>query len=156
MEIIKFDECIKKLNVNFIQVSIMEQTLMDAKLIMLCKKVYAELGLYHRERTYQNALEYELIKTGHKTIKEYPLKIWYDEQVMNTYFIDIVIGNLPIEIKVVKNMGVAERNQIKNYMINIGSSIGYLINFGYHELEILKFEDVVGEMVETELLEPEI
>ena len=127
---------------------------MDVKLITMCKKVYAELGLYHRERTYQNALEYELIKTGHKTIKEYPLKIVYDNQVMNTYYIDIVIGNLPIEIKTIKNMGTAERYQIRNYMLNIGSDIGYLINFGHHELEVLRFNDVVGELVETELLEP--
>ena len=141
---------------NFIQESIMGESFMDLKLIAICKKVYSELGVYHRERTYQNALEYELIKTGHKTIKEYPLKIWYDSQVMNTYFIDIVIKDLPIEIKAVKNMGVAERNQIKNYMINIGSSVGYLINFGYHELEMLRFNDVVGELVETELIEPEI
>ena len=41
-------------------------------------------------------------------------------------------------------------------MLNIGSSVGYLINFGYHELEVLRFNDVVGELVETELLEPEI
>ena len=146
MEQIKFDE--------MIQVS--HQDRMDEALLKMCKKVYAELGLYHRERTYQNALEYELIKVGHKTIKEYPLKIIYDNQVMNTYFIDIVIGNLPIEIKVVKNMGISERYQIRNYMMNIGSSVGYLINFGYHELEVLRFNDVVGEMVETELLEPEI
>ncbi len=130
------------------------QLFQEIALVIMCKKVYAELGLYHRERTYQNALEYELIKTGHKTIKEYPLKIWYDNQVMNTYYIDIVIKGLPIEIKTIKNMGTSERYQIINYMKNIDSNTGYLINFGHHELEVIRLEDILGEIVETELIEP--
>ncbi len=115
----------------------------------LCECVYKQLGVYHRERTYQNALELELLKLNINVIKEYPLKIWYKGNIVNTYFIDLVIDNkLPIEIKQVKSLGKSERHQILNYMKNIKSNVGYLINFGHFELEILKF---VGEK-ETELL----
>lgn len=119
---------------------------MDKLLTNLCKKVYENLGVYHRERTYQNSLDLELSKI-HNTIKEYPLKIMYDNQIVNTYYIDIVIPNisLPIEIKAIKNIGEADKNQIKNYMRHLNTKIGYLVNFGYTELNIIKF---IGEQYE--------
>ena len=113
----------------------------DKYFIEICEKVYKELGLYHRERTYQIALEIELMKK-YNTIKEYPLKIWYSGQVINTYFIDIVLDNkIPIECKTISKLKDCDRHQIKNYMINMDKNIGYLVNFGFTNLTILKLVD---------------
>ena len=120
----------------------MNTELLDYCLYDTCKKVYRILGRGHRERTYQNALEIELLAKNFNVIKEYPLRIVYEGHTINGYFIDIVINNdLPLELKASKNMGISEELQIKNYMIQLKSNTGYLINFGVLELEIIKYSN---------------
>ena len=119
----------------------MNTELLDACLIEVCSKIYITLGKGHRERTYQNALEYELRKR-YNVIKEYPLTIMYDGIIVNGYFIDLVLnGNMPLELKASKQLGESEEYQIRNYMIQINSNIGYLINFGLKKLQIIKFNN---------------
>lgn len=119
----------------------MNTELLDICLVEVCNKIYKALGRGHRERTYQNALEYELRKK-YNVIKEYPLTIMYDGIIVNGYFIDLVLnGNMPLELKASKKMGESEEYQIRNYMIQLNSNTGYLINFGLNKLEIIKFEN---------------
>ncbi len=114
-------------------------TRFDRYLIKMCKEVYEEMGHYHRENTYQNALVIEL-RNMFNVIKEYPLPIEYKNQIINTYFVDIVLDyDLPIEIKSIKKLGKKEETQIWNYMKFISSDEGYLINFGHDNLEIWKY-----------------
>ena len=47
-------------------------------IIKLCKKIYHELGPYHREEIYANALEYELIKNDITYAREFTLPVLYD------------------------------------------------------------------------------
>ena len=118
----------------------MNTDILDYMLVESCSKIYKVLGAGHRERTYQNALEYELLKQGLKVVKEYPLRIMYENTIINGYFIDLVINSdLPLELKATKNLGVADEYQIRNYMIQIKSNTGYLINFGMFSLEIIKY-----------------
>ena len=118
----------------------MNTDILDFMLVQCCKKIYNILGKGHRERTYQNALEYELLQKGLDVIKEYPLRITYEGIIINGYFIDLVINtNLPLELKATKNLGVNDEYQIRNYMIQIKSNTGYLINFGVFNLEIIKY-----------------
>ena len=126
--------------------------LFDTYLVLTCKMVYKVMKRGHRERTYQNALEYELVKRFN-VIKEYPLRIMYGDVCVNNYFIDLVLDNrLPIEIKATKNIGLSEDLQIQNYMIGMFSEVGYLINFGVFGLEMNKY---VGD-TKIDMLEEDI
>ena len=113
---------------------------MDQIITTKSKEVYSILGFGHRENAYRNGLTEELRELGLNPIKEYPLAITYKGHLLTTYYPDIVINNnLPIEIKWIKKLGEKEYLQITNYMRYIKSDVGYLINFGYTNLEMLKF-----------------
>ena len=112
---------------------------MDKFIFIKSLEVYNILGKGHRESTYQCALARELHK--YKPILEYPLAIEYKQWHVNTYYVDIVINsNLPIECKWVKKLKDGRQFcQIRNYMTHLHSDIGYLINFGDDDLEVIKF-----------------
>jgi GxxExxY protein len=47
-------------------------------IIKLCKRIYSELGPYHLEAIYANALEYELLKNDIAYVREFTLPVLYD------------------------------------------------------------------------------
>lgn len=106
-----------------------------------CQDIYKDLGKYHREFTYRNCIDISFSNMNMNCIKEYPLKIKYKNVLVNTYYIDLVYDNIPIEIKTINKITEKEKCQIKNYIRYLNSEKGYLVNFGYKELTIIEFSD---------------
>lgn len=114
---------------------------MKANLKKYSEEIYATLGGGHTERTYQNALNLELLEHKYGTILEYPINIKYKNRCMSTGYVDIVIhdSNTPIELKAISKLTEKDFLQLEKYINNMNTSEGYIINFGFRELEMWHF-----------------
>ncbi len=87
------------------------------QIIQCAYKVHKTLGFGFLENVYQNALCIELIKSGLTAIKEAPIKISYDGQVVGDYAADILVENqIILELKAVKDLHPAHEAQLVNYL----------------------------------------
>ena len=73
----------------------------------------------------------ELAKNDLKTVAEKPLKVYYDDQVVGDYFIDLYVeDNVVVELKSVESLYKQYEVQLVNYLKGLKKDIGLLINFG--------------------------
>lgn len=56
-------------------------------------KVSNTLGNGLLEKVYQNALFYELTKSGFNVKQQYPLEVFYEDKVVGEYFADLLVEN---------------------------------------------------------------
>ena len=92
---------------------------------------------YHEgllESAYEAALSYLLRKKGFIVEKQVYLPMyWKDIELEQHYCMDLVVNkNIIIELKAVKNVIQAHRNQLWNYLNLTHKSFGMLMNFGTH------------------------
>ena len=115
---------------------------LDNEILGLSQMVYNEIGQGMREKVYETALNRELLH-NHKTIPQYSFSVNYKGECMSICYPDILLmyedERILIEIKAVMNLGLKERQQLEGYIRHSGISVGYLINFGNRELEIIKY-----------------
>ena len=120
---------------------------MFEEIINAAKRVYDSLGPGHSESTYHKAYNYELQALNYSTTCERNIVVTYDDSLGNKHYlnserIDIFIhankdkniGNIVLELKAIKSIGINESNQVKKYMKqlkkdNIDCSHGLVINF---------------------------
>ena len=96
-------------------------------------------GEYHAgllESAYEAALAYLLKEKGYIVEKQVYLPIfWKNIELDQHYCMDLVVNkNIIIELKAVKNIVQAHRNQLWNYMNLTHKPFGMLINFGSNSL----------------------
>lgn len=73
----------------------------------------------------------ELTKNTLKVEEETPLKVYYDNQVVGDFYIDLLVEDeIVIELKSVENLTKAHEVQLVNYLNGLKKEIGLLINFG--------------------------
>jgi len=101
------------------------------KIIGAAYKVYNQLGFGFLEKVYQNAMQIELRKKSLKVEAEKPLTVYYDNQIVGDYYIDLFIEDeIVTELKSVQNLIPQHEVQLVNYLHGIRKDIGLLINFG--------------------------
>jgi len=101
------------------------------KIIGCAYTVFNELGFGFLESVYQKSLVIELRKNNVKVEAEGPLKVYYDDQVVGDYFIDLYVeDNVVVELKSVENLSKKHEVQLVNYLNGLKKEIGLLINFG--------------------------
>ncbi len=94
-------------------------------------RVYNELGFGFLEKVYENALVLALTDAGLKGERQYPIKVFFNDQIVGEYFADIVVGQkIIIEIKAVKQLGPEHESQLLNYLKATRFEVGLLFNFG--------------------------
>ena len=92
--------------------------------------VHSELGYGLLEPVYQEALQLELKDRGIESLREQELKIYYREHLMEkTYKMDMVVGDIIVELKSVSELSAAHRAQLCNYLRLARKPMGILINF---------------------------
>ncbi|TDG37014.1 GxxExxY protein [Pedobacter changchengzhani] len=107
------------------------------KIIGASFKVSNTLGCGFLEKVYENALYIEIKKTGLSVIKQYPLQVYYEKQVVGDYFADLLVENeIIVELKAVKDLNEVHQAQLMNYLIACGKRCGLLLNFGKPKIEI--------------------
>ena len=129
-----------------------------ALLLKMCNRIYNELGPYHTEITYKNAMEHELSKSGIEYNRERQISVIYDGSVVGHGYIDFLIrgktANYPVEFKAIstnlfntdgemnkKYTAKKHHYQLIKYLQSLNSEKGFLINFNVgtkSKLEVLE------------------
>ena len=90
--------------------------------------VHSELGYGLLEPVYQEALHLELLDRGIENVREQEIRIFYKTHE-KTYKMDIVVGDIIVELKSVSELISAHRSQLCNYLRLTKRPLGILINF---------------------------
>lgn len=97
--------------------------------------VHSELGYGLLEPVYQEALHLELLDRGIENVREQEIRIFYKTHLLEkTYKMDIVVGDIIVELKSVSELISAHRSQLCNYLRLTKHPLGILINFGEESL----------------------
>ena len=117
------------------------------KIIACAYKVFNTLGFGFLESVYKKGMVIELTKSTLKVEEEIPLKVYYDNQVVGDFYIDLLVEHeIVIELKSVENLSKAHEVQLVNYLNGMRKEIGLLINFGPSGIEIKrKYRKNIGQ-----------
>ena len=106
------------------------------KIIGSAMKVHDELGGGLLEPIYNEALHLELLEQGIENEREKHLPCFYKHhQLEKHYQMDLVVGEIIVELKSVSELTPAHRAQLFNYLRLTKKPIGLLINFGQSYLQ---------------------
>ena len=98
--------------------------------------VHRELNWVLLEPVYNEALRLELLDNGIESETEKLLPCFYKHHQMEKYYkMDLVVGDIIVELKSVKKLSSAHRAQLFNYLRLTKKPIGLLINFGQPSLQ---------------------
>jgi GxxExxY protein len=100
-------------------------------------KVHTKLGPGLLESVYENALAYELRKSGHKVICQAGIPVRYEEIKFDIGFrLDILVDDLVIvEVKSVESLIDVHHKQLLTYLRLTGKKVGLLMNFNSARLK---------------------
>ena len=105
------------------------------KIIGSAMTVHSEMGWGLLEQVYQEALHLELLDRGLANEREQEIEIYYKKHLLEKkYRMDIVGGDIIVELKSVTSLASAHRAQLCNYLRLTRKPIGLLINFGEESL----------------------
>ena len=124
----------------------MNEMVADSKQYDLCgqvigaaMKVHSALGPGFLESVYQNALIWELQKSGLKVDAQRPITVHYDGQVVGLFTADVLVNDsLIVGLKANQLLAKAHEVQPVNYLVATGINEGLLLNFGAERLEYKK------------------
>ena len=115
----------------------MEHEEITHKIIGAAYKVYNALGFGFLEIVYKKAMIIELSKDNLKVEPEKPLNVYYDNQIVGEFYIDLFVEEtVVVELKSVENLTKAHEVQLVNYLNGLKKDIGLLINFGPSGVEV--------------------
>jgi GxxExxY protein len=94
-------------------------------------KVHKALGPGLLESAYEACIVYELSKQGFKVEQQKPLKVKYEEVLLDcAYRLDVVVGNeMILELKACDQIRSIHKAQLLTYLKLTGMKLGLLINF---------------------------
>jgi len=94
-------------------------------------KVYNTLGYGFLEKVYENAMIIELRKQGLSAVRQKPINVLYEEEVVGEYFADLIVeGKVIIELKAKGKLLEEHEAQLINYLKATDIEVGLLMNFG--------------------------
>ena len=106
------------------------------EIIGAAMEVHSVLNWGLLEAVYNEALHLELLDRGIDNEREQNLPCYYKNHLMDKrYQMDIVVGDIIIELKSVEELTSAHRAQLFNYLRLTQKPIGLLINFGQESLQ---------------------
>ena len=109
------------------------------QVIGLAMKVHSTPGPGFLESVYQNALIWELRKSGLKPEAETPVSVQYDGQIVGAFAADLLVNDsVIVEIKAIQALAKAHEIQLVNYLTATGLDEGLLLNFGAERLQFKK------------------
>ncbi|MDO4195891.1 MAG: GxxExxY protein [Prevotellaceae bacterium] len=105
------------------------------KIIGAAMEVHGELSYGLLEPVYQEALHLELLDRRIDNEREKEIRIYYKNHLLDkSYKMDIVVGDVIVELKSVRQIVPAHRAQLCNYLRLTKKPLGLLINFGEESL----------------------
>ena len=100
------------------------------KIISSFFKVYNTLGYGFLEKVYENALVIELKRAELNVLQQQNIKVYYENQVVGSYFADIIADQVILEIKSAEGLREENKVQLINYLKATDKEVGLLLNFG--------------------------
>ena len=109
----------------------MEFEQITSEIIGSAYKVFKALGFGFLESVYKKAMIIELAKRGLKVEEEKPLKVYYEDQAVGDFFIDLFVEDeIVVELKSIQSVAKEHEVQLVNYLNGVRKEVGLLINFG--------------------------
>ena len=106
------------------------------QIIGAAMEVHSELNWGLLEPVYNEALHLELLDRGIDNEREKQLPCYYKYHKLEKFYqMDIVVGDVVVELKSVDELNSAHRAQLFNYLRLTKKPIGLLINFGQSSLQ---------------------
>lgn len=106
------------------------------KIIKEAYHVFNYLGSGFMEKVYENALAISLKKADLNIETQFPINVYFENELIGEYIADIVVENkIIVELKAVKRLNSIHEVQIVNYLKATNMEVGLLLNFG-EKLEI--------------------
>ena len=100
-------------------------------------RVHTALGSGFLEKVYENALRIELLKQGLEVTQQEPIDVYYDGQVVGSFYADLWVENrVIVEVKAVRTLSKAHEVQLVNYLTATDVDTGLLLNFGSSSVQI--------------------
>jgi len=107
------------------------------KIIGCAYRVHNVLGCGFLESVYEKSLILEIEKTGLLVESQKAINVHYDDQVVGSFFADIIVAHTVIvELKAVRALAAAHEVQLANYLAATKLPVGLLINFGESRVDI--------------------
>ena len=107
------------------------------KVIGCAYKVYNRMGFGFLESVYERCMLIELARAGLKSEAQVPIEVYYDNEVVGTFYADVLVENrIIIELKSVYGLVKAHEVQLVNYLMATGKEVGLLINFNKTKVEV--------------------
>ena len=101
------------------------------KMIKCFYTVYNSLGYGFLERVYENSLCIELKRAGLDVKSQYPISVFFRDELVGEYFADMIVDNcVIIELKACETLNKLHENQLVNYLKATEIEVGLLLNFG--------------------------
>lgn len=101
------------------------------KIIGTFYTVYNTLGYGFLEKVYENAMVIELQSAGLEVAAQYPINVYYREQVVGEYMADLLVAQrVIVELKAVRTLLPEHEAQLLNYLNATRYEVGLLLNFG--------------------------
>jgi GxxExxY protein len=115
----------------------MEHEELTHQIIGCAYNVYNKLGFGFLESVYRKAMVIELTKAGLEGEEEKPLKVYYDDEVVGEFSVDLFVEDtVVVELKSVQHTIKDHEVQLVNYLKGLKRDIGLLINFGPSGVEV--------------------
>jgi GxxExxY protein len=93
--------------------------------------VYNYFGYGFAELVYAGALEYELMRRGHRVERELAIQIYYEDRIVAWQRLDMVVdGKVTVEVKSSERMPPFAERQLRNYLCATEYRVGLLLHFG--------------------------
>ena len=106
------------------------------QIIGAAMEVHSELNWGLLEPVYNEALHLELLDRGIDNEREKQLPCYYKHHKLEKFYqMDLVVGDVVVELKSVDELNSAHRAQLFNYLRLTKKPIGLLINFGQSSLQ---------------------
>lgn len=120
------------------------------KIVGAAMEVHNELNWGLLEPVYNEALHRELKNQGIESQCEVSVPCYYKGEQMDKYYrLDLVVGDIIVELKSVTELITAHRAQLFNYLRLTKKPMGILFNFGEESLrtERYAFDSATNECV---------
>jgi len=107
------------------------------KIIGCSYRVYNKMGFGFLESVYEKCLAIEFKKEGLQFKVQQPVKVYYDNESVGEFIVDIVVENkIILELKSVRRVISKHEQQLVNYLTATRIDVGLIINFGETKVEI--------------------
>lgn len=104
---------------------------LSEKIINSFYRVYNVLGFGFLEKVYQKSLEIELRKNGLSIEPQFPINVYYDNEIVGEYYADIFVeSKIIVELKAIPILVKENESQLINYLKSTNVEVGLLLNFG--------------------------